>query len=114
MLIQVPQTGTVHQDIDLAPAGEVTGTVRSRQGMPIGGAVATVRDADGTVVATGRTAADGSFRLTGLPEGTYTVTASNGLPAASTVDVRHDRAVSTSLELGDPGLLGEAENGQVT
>ncbi|WP_219412561.1 efflux RND transporter permease subunit [Pseudonocardia nigra] len=97
--VQVPATGVLRHDVTLPPTGVLTGVVRSGHGGGVGGAVATVTDAAGTVVATGRTAADGSFRLAGLPEGAYTVTAVVGGPAASTVEVRDGVITAAELEL---------------
>jgi HAE1 family hydrophobic/amphiphilic exporter-1 len=100
--VRVPVTGVLRQDVVLPPTGVLTGTVRSGQGRGVGDAVTTVTDAAGVVVATGRTAADGSFRLTGLPEGAYTVTAAVGAPVVRAVRVQDGVVTTAELELGDP------------
>lgn len=63
------------------------------------------------VVATGRTGPDGSFRVAGLPEGTYTVTASPGLPAVGAIEVRDGVVATADLELGTPDGNGRVPNG---
>ena len=114
--VLVPATGTVRADIDLPPSGRLTGVVRSGNGHALGDVVATVSDSDGAVVATVRTAADGSFSLAGLPEGAYTVTATAGPPAITSVRVGADGIANADLELGEPerraGPVAPAGNGR--
>lgn len=105
--VAVPPTGTVRADVDLpATGGRLTGHVRSGQGQAMGDVLATVSDSSGTVVATVRTAPDGSFSLSGLPEGAYTVTAIPGDPAIASVRVGTEGVATADLELGKPEHAG--------
>ena len=105
--VTVPATGLVRADVDLRSTGGVSGVVRTAAGRAVGDAVATVVDAGGRVVATGRTGPDGSFRLAGLPDGSYTVTATTTRPAVGTVVVRDGATSVADLALDAPGHDGE-------
>jgi HAE1 family hydrophobic/amphiphilic exporter-1 len=109
--VLVPATGSVRADVDLPPAGRLSGHVRSGHGRALGDVLATVSDADGVVVATVRTAEDGSFTLAGLPEGSYTVTATAGAPAIASVQLGADGEATAELELGQPDRVRPASNG---
>ncbi|MDN3352148.1 MFS transporter [Actinomadura sp. DC4] len=97
--VLVGSVGAV-QDFALAPdetgpVGEMRGIVRSPEGVPLGGITATVTDETGEVVATTTTGPDGSYHITGLPDGHYTVVAAGHRPA--TIAVR--------IESGDPATI---------
>jgi hypothetical protein len=64
----------LRRDVILAGAGVLAGTARiTETGEPATGVLVTLTDAQGQVVATGVTAADGTYRLDGLDAGDYTL-----------------------------------------
>ena len=66
--IRAPATG----EGDLAAAmGSLSGQVRTSNGATVHGAQVAALDATGNVVASALTAPDGSYRVTGLPSGSY-------------------------------------------
>jgi hypothetical protein len=95
----------VHRDFALArvtitPTGGLAGTVRSVTGRPLTEATVTAVTADGTVVAAAVTDADGQYYLDGLPDGEYTVVASQFAPVATSVRVGAGGEVELDLSLG--------------
>ncbi|MFF3465056.1 MFS transporter [Streptomyces sp. NPDC001984] len=88
-------------DVELpAASGGLHGTVRDPRGMPVAGASVTVRDAQGDTVARTETGADGTYALSGLAPGTYTLV-TTGYPAASAQVSVAGRAIgSVDLDLG--------------
>lgn len=81
---------TLHRDIELTGAGSLTGCVRvesTKYGLP--GALVTVLEAAGNVVATTMTDAEGRYRVDELPENTYTlvIASEHSRPTAFTVTV---------------------------
>lgn len=82
--------GQARHDVVLGGSGVLAGVARAvATGEPVPGAVVTLTDAQGQVVATGTTAADGGYRLDGLNAGDYTLaaTAPGVSPVARAVSV---------------------------
>lgn len=66
--LRAPATG----EGDLSAAtGTLAGQVRTTGGALVHGALVTAQDAQGSILASALTSADGNYRLTGLPAGTY-------------------------------------------
>ena len=73
--------------VPAAAPGAIAGTIRSSEGQPLGSAAVTIRLAgDSAVVAGALAAADGRFRIAGLPFGIYSVRISHVGHASVTVD----------------------------
>jgi MFS family permease len=94
------------QDFALAPdetgpTGEMRGMVRSPEGVPLGGITATVTDETGEVVATTTTAPDGTYHLTGLADGHYTVVAAGHRPATIAVRIDAGEPATVRVALGE-------------
>ena len=78
-------------------SGIISGTVRSREGVPVPGVQLTARRADGSYERRDVSAADGTFRLAGLPPGSYDVTARRlGYRPVITTGVAVSAAVATT------------------
>ncbi|MFE5035426.1 DHA2 family efflux MFS transporter permease subunit [Streptomyces sp. NPDC056683] len=73
------------QDILLAPAAAVRGTVRGRNGSPLTDARVALLDSAGNVVASRTTGEDGEYAFADLPGTEYTVVASGYPPVAAPV-----------------------------
>ena len=67
--------GEVRRVLALAGAGRIEGRITDRQHRPIGAPRSTLTDLGGTVVATATTDADGRYRLSGLDQSDYMLTA---------------------------------------
>ncbi|MGY1760771.1 MFS transporter [Geodermatophilus sp. SYSU D00779] len=91
----------VHRDVVLAGSGEVRGTVCGATGGPLPGALVTLTDVQGEVVASTTTATDGTFALGELLAGVYTLTAQapGHQPVAGTVDLPDGGTVVRDLVL---------------
>jgi MFS family permease len=94
------------QDFALAadetgPTGEMRGVVRSPEGVPLGGITATVTDETGEVVATTTTAPDGTYHITGLADGHYTVVAAGHRPATIAVRIDAGEPATVRVALGE-------------
>jgi MFS family permease len=103
--VLVGASGAV-QDFALAtdesgPTGEMRGIVRSPQGVPLGGITTTVTDESGEVVATTTTGYDGSYHITGLADGHYTVVAAGHRPATVAVKVGSGDTAVVRVALGE-------------
>jgi MFS family permease len=108
-----PQAATVlvgangaMQDFSLAtdetgPTGEVRGVVRSPEGVPLGGITTTITDDSGEVVATTTTGYDGSYHVTGLRDGHYTVVAAGHRPATVAVRIEAGEPATVRVALGE-------------
>ncbi|MCH5675891.1 carboxypeptidase-like regulatory domain-containing protein [Streptomyces sp. CME 23] len=99
--VDVDGRGATRQDVTLHPAGTVAGTVRhARTGRPVADARITLLDADGVLVASARTADDGTYTLTDLTPGAYTLVAGGHPPASATVTLDSADTPSVDLDLG--------------
>jgi EmrB/QacA subfamily drug resistance transporter len=97
----------VELDVVLGGAGRVTGTVRGPDGTPLGDAVVTLTDDHGDVVATSRSGREGTYVLTGLVAGAYTLAAGAPAfrPAALPVVVQTSRETRQDVELTGGAVL---------
>lgn len=83
--VTVPLGARLRHDVELAGRCRLIGTVRAAStGRPVEEALVTLVDAQGGVIATQITGADGLYDFDDLPEGDYTVTASGYAPVAIT------------------------------
>ncbi|MGH3319496.1 MAG: MSCRAMM family protein [Streptosporangiaceae bacterium] len=105
-LVAVADTSVRH-DIELSGTGAVGGVVQVA-GIAARGALVTLTDIRGDVVATAITADDGSYALEDLSAGTYTLTAAatDQQPAAVTVRVAHGGRARQDIELAARCRLG--------
>ncbi|GAA1275478.1 hypothetical protein GCM10009609_43150 [Pseudonocardia aurantiaca] len=88
-------------DVALLPAvTDLSGTVTSADGVPLPGAAVIARDASGTVVATVTTDAYGTYTLSGLEPGSYTVAAT--AKAALQVQLTAGGPARADLQVGVP------------
>ncbi len=89
--------------------GTILGTVTDSSGLAVAGATVTVKNTETGLVRTTQTTADGSYTVTELPIGTYTVTISqSGFQTSVTsdvaVNVAGERRVDVALK---PGQVSE-------
>src|SRR5882757_5408252 len=87
-------------DLDLPVQAAVHGVVSAPDGPVVAGATVTALDGDGRVVATAVTGPDGSYRLTGLPSGDYTVVTSVYEPVAVRVSARAGELATADVVFG--------------
>ncbi len=88
-------------DVALLPAvTDLSGTVTSADGVPLPGAAVIARDASGTLVATVTTDAYGTYTLSGLEPGSYTVAAT--AKAALQVQLAAGGPARADLQVGIP------------
>ncbi|MET7691676.1 MFS transporter [Streptomyces sp. NPDC005483] len=94
-------------DIVLGGAGRLTGRVRTADGTPVPDATVTLTDAHGEVVATTRSSLEGSYAVTELVAGEYTLAAGAPAfrPAALPVTVRASRETRQDVELAGGAVL---------
>ena len=106
---QVSTDGAARRDFVLEGAGAVGGMVRSApQGPGVPDATVVITDGTGAVVGQSSSTAHGEFRISGVPDGTLTVTAdaAGHQPAAAQVTV-HGSPVTVDLVLpAVGGVLG--------
>ncbi|MFB7874685.1 MFS transporter [Nocardia sp. NPDC056064] len=85
--LTVPDTGSLHHDIDLEPMAILVGSAWVDGDRPVADVQITVLDAGGDPAATTRTDEKGRYLVPDLPEGEYTVVARGYPPTASQVSV---------------------------
>lgn len=97
----------VELDVVLGGAGRLAGRVRTADGTPVPGATVTLTDAHGDVVATTRSGPEGTFAVTELVAGQYTLAASAAAfrPAALPVTVQASRETRQDIELAGGAVL---------
>ncbi|MEQ3551279.1 MFS transporter [Pseudonocardia nematodicida] len=101
--VRVPATGSVEQDLQLPQRSRLTGRVTAApDGGPVAQAVATLIDADGEVVGTRVSGADGTFSFDELPAGTYTLATSGYPPVADVVELEAGRVTHSDVEFPHP------------
>jgi MFS family permease len=86
---------------DSRPIGEMRGVVRSPDGVPLSGITTTVTDETGEVVATTTTGRDGSYRITGLADGQYTLVAAGHRPATVAIRIGAGETATVRVALGE-------------
>jgi len=99
-LVVVGPDAVTRHDVTLAGTSGVHGLVR-HGGEPVAGAAVTLIDAHGDVAAVGVTDGSGRYRLAGVPDGAYTLTAASAghQPSASSVWLDVGITVERNLEL---------------
>lgn len=85
--LTVPETGSLHRDIDLEPMAILVGSAWVDGDRPVADIQITVLDSGGDPAATARTDEKGQYLVPDLPEGEYTVVARGYPPVASQVSV---------------------------
>ena len=101
--VEVPAAGTVECDLRLPQRARLTGrVVAAPEGEPVPRALATLIDAEGTVVGSTVSGVDGTFAFDGLPAGSYTLATSGYAPVARVVALEAGRVTHTDVEFGHP------------
>ncbi|MEZ0491668.1 MMPL family transporter [Kineococcus sp. TBRC 1896] len=103
----VPVAGrAVRHDVRLVGSAALHGVLRSADG-PVAGAVLTLLDVQGAVVATTRTDEEGAYRIADLVAGSYvlSVLSSAFRPVAQNLAVDHGRDVELDVTLSAGGRL---------
>ncbi|MFD6437371.1 MFS transporter [Streptomyces venezuelae] len=97
----------VELDVVLGGAGRLAGTVVTADGTPVRDAAVTLTDVRGEVVATTRSGREGSYVITELVAGEYTLAASAPAfrPAALPVTVQASRETRQDVELAGGAVL---------
>ncbi|MFD3655541.1 MFS transporter [Streptomyces sp. NPDC058620] len=97
----------VELDVVLGGAGRLAGTVVTADGIPVRDAAVTLTDVRGEVVATARTGREGSYVITELVAGEYTLAAVAPAfrPAALPVSVQAARETRQDIELAGGAVL---------
>lgn len=106
--VAVADRNVVRDVVLTSTSSTLVGQVRSARGEPLGGVLLTLVDIQGNVAASTSTSADGTYRVAGLTEGTYTLTAAaaGSQPTAETIAVDAAAAVEHDVELGTRTRLG--------
>ncbi|MGP3976430.1 MFS transporter [Streptomyces sp. 8N114] len=97
----------VDLDVVLGGAGRLAGNVLTADGNPVKDAIVTLTDVRGEVVATTRSSREGSYVITELVAGEYTLAASAPVyrPAALPVSVQASRETRQDIELAGGAVL---------
>ncbi|MEU4242036.1 MFS transporter [Actinoplanes sp. NPDC026619] len=95
-------SGEIRRVLSLAGASHVEGRITDRRDRPVPGAAVTLTDLSGAVVATATTDADGHYRLSGLDESDYmlTATAEHARPATRIISPGRTRQADLVLTIG--------------
>jgi EmrB/QacA subfamily drug resistance transporter len=104
--------GQLERNFMLDATGSVAGHVRDAAGRPRGGVSVTIIDARGEVVAVAITGPDGSYELTDLNPGDYTLTAISVGSKPAAYGVQLTNAGRTELDIDLPAT--SALRGQIT
>ncbi|MGH3930319.1 MAG: carboxypeptidase regulatory-like domain-containing protein [Pseudonocardiaceae bacterium] len=105
--VEIPSTGQVSCDVDVAARGQLLGTVcTATAGTPVPEALATLVAADGHVVGSVLTGADGGFVFDDLDAGVYTVIATGYPSVATEVNLDAGAPTETVIALAPPGQGG--------
>jgi hypothetical protein len=103
LMVTVPTTGKVEQDVELVGGAHLQGTTRAGTDQhPLPDARVSLIDADGNVVATSRTDESGGYSFDDVPSGDYTVTATSYPPVTSVVHINTGEEQRHDIELGYP------------
>jgi MFS family permease len=98
-------TAVAHADLSLRTTASLRGRVRRPNGRPYGHATLTLLDNNGKPVATRTTDADGTYRFTDLPDGTYTLATTGHLPAINTIALTANARQVLDLDLAEQSAL---------
>ena len=107
VLLTVPESGLLRQDLELASAVVLAGTARTNGDRAVPDARITVLDGDGNVAAVARTDSEGRYVISDLTEGDYTVVASGYPPATSQVNLLGGGESRHDVRLGYEQVLDE-------
>jgi EmrB/QacA subfamily drug resistance transporter len=104
LLVEVPETGRVRQDLELVGGAHLRGTARGGpDGRPVPDArVSLVDDETGQVIATTTTDPAGRYAFAEVPEGKYTVLATGYPPAESRVSLNVGQRYDHDVVLSHP------------
>ncbi|WP_433297192.1 DHA2 family efflux MFS transporter permease subunit [Actinoplanes sp. CA-030573] len=94
--------GEIRRVLSLAGAGRIEGRITDRLERPVANATVTLTDLGGTVIATATTGADGRYRLSGLDQADYmlTATAEHARPATRIISPGRARQADLVLTIG--------------
>ncbi|MGH3786967.1 MAG: MMPL family transporter [Pseudonocardiaceae bacterium] len=101
--VEIPAEGNVTVELEVATRVQLTGVVRTATaGAPVPEALATLIAADGQVVGSVTTDAEGGFRFEDLAAGAYTLIATGYPPVAAKVNVGIGTPTETVITLQPP------------
>jgi uncharacterized surface anchored protein len=98
--LAVPEVGEVRQDIVLTSGAQILGVARNHRGNPVPEARITVVDEHGAVVTVTTTDDAGSYKITDLEEGEYTVIASGYAPTVDHLKLSEGEHATHDVTLG--------------
>jgi Carboxypeptidase regulatory-like domain len=103
LVVHVPDTGKIHQDVELVGGARLHGTIRTKLGRrPLPDARVTLIDSTGRVLNVASAGPDGGYRFVDVPEGEYTLVATAQPPAACTLRIAGGEDHEHDMELSFP------------